>query len=149
MASANVTVVCSAKPDEVLDTEVTIVGGGICGILAAKQCTDRRWPYVVVDRNDELGGVWGTLANSHSFLQVREGGGGRAGDRPCGHASPPLRPLGHLDWAPPLRCCRRAASQHLGASGTPSARPAHKLGAHLDAHAPHPQQPLLCICRCP
>ena len=26
MASANVTVVCSAKPDEVLDTEVTIVG---------------------------------------------------------------------------------------------------------------------------
>ena len=130
MASANVTVVCSAKPDEVLDTEVTIVGGGICGILAAKQCTDRRWPYVVVDRNEELGGVWGTLANSHSFLQVREGGGGRAGDRPCGHGSP------HCDhwgtWTGRRRCAAAAAqpaSQHLGTSGIPAAYPAHKTDA--------------------
>ena len=61
-------------PCEVVETDMAIVGGGICGILAAKMCGDRRWPYVVVERNEELGGVWGTLANKHSYLQARLGG---------------------------------------------------------------------------
>lgn len=46
------------------------MGGGICGILAAKMCGDRRWPYVLVERSEELGGVWNTLANTHSYLQA-------------------------------------------------------------------------------
>ncbi|KAI7845562.1 hypothetical protein COHA_000852 [Chlorella ohadii] len=57
-------------PDEVMETEMAIVGGGICGILAAKMCGDRRWPYVLVERREELGGVWNTLANNHSYLQA-------------------------------------------------------------------------------
>jgi heterodisulfide reductase subunit A-like polyferredoxin len=57
-------------PDEFIETEFVIVGGGICGILAAKQCSKRQWPYVMIERNPELGGVWSTLANRHSYLQV-------------------------------------------------------------------------------
>jgi cation diffusion facilitator CzcD-associated flavoprotein CzcO len=71
MARATITLASSAAPDEELRTEFVIVGGGICGILAAKQCSDRQWPYLVIERNAELGGVWGTLANNHSYLQVR------------------------------------------------------------------------------
>ena len=70
MSRAIVTVVANGPPDEILKTEIVVVGGGICGILAAKHCSDRRWPYIVVDRNEELGGVWGTLANRHSYLQA-------------------------------------------------------------------------------
>lgn len=62
---------CDKPPAEVVETDMMIVGGGICGILAAKMCADRRWPYVVVERNPELGGVWTTLANRHSYLQAR------------------------------------------------------------------------------
>ena len=72
MASAKVSVACEAPPHEVVEIEVTIVGAGICGILAAKHCADRQWPYLVVDRNDELTGVWSTLANKHSSLQARQ-----------------------------------------------------------------------------
>jgi heterodisulfide reductase subunit A-like polyferredoxin len=71
MATASVVVTGCGLPDEVLETEILVVGGGICGILAAKECADRRWPYIVVDRNKELGGVWSTLANRHSYLQAR------------------------------------------------------------------------------
>jgi hypothetical protein len=51
-------------------TEMVIIGGGICGILAAKQCHDRGMKYVVVERESKLGGVWHTMANGTSFLQV-------------------------------------------------------------------------------
>lgn len=63
---------CDKPPAEVVETDMMIVGGGICGILAAKMCADRRWPYVLVERNPELGGVWTTLANRHSYLQCYE-----------------------------------------------------------------------------
>lgn len=48
MARATVTVLTNAPPDELVETELVIVGGGICGILAAKQCCERQWPYVVI-----------------------------------------------------------------------------------------------------
>lgn len=66
---------CDRPPSEVVETDMMIVGGGICGILAAKMCADRRWPYVVVEKNPQLGGVWTTLANRHSYLQARLGCG--------------------------------------------------------------------------
>ncbi len=49
---------------------MVIFGGGICGILAAKQCHDRGMKYVVVEKEAKLGGVWHTMANGTSFLQV-------------------------------------------------------------------------------
>jgi cation diffusion facilitator CzcD-associated flavoprotein CzcO len=48
-----------------------IIGGGICGLLAARGCTERKMPYVLVEKNAVLGGVWQTLANEYSHLQVR------------------------------------------------------------------------------
>ena len=51
-------------------TEVAIIGGGICGILAAKGCRDRNLPYRLIERGDDLGGNWMTLANGHSYLQA-------------------------------------------------------------------------------
>lgn len=70
MASAKVTLGISPKM-KTEETEMVIVGGGICGILAAKQCHDRGMKYVVVEKESKLGGVWHTMANGTSFLQVR------------------------------------------------------------------------------
>jgi len=53
-----------------METDGAIVGGGVWGTRAAKMCGDRRWPYVLVERREELGGVWNTLANNHSYLQA-------------------------------------------------------------------------------
>ena len=69
MASAKVTLGHSPKV-QVQKTEMVIVGGGICGILAAKQCHDRGMKYVVIERENALGGVWHTMANDTSFLQA-------------------------------------------------------------------------------
>jgi heterodisulfide reductase subunit A-like polyferredoxin len=69
MASAKVTLGLSPKM-MVEETEMVIVGGGICGILAAKQCHDRGMKYVVIEKEAKLGGVWHTMANGTSFLQV-------------------------------------------------------------------------------
>lgn len=49
---------------------MVIVGGGICGILAAKMCHDRKLSYCLVEREAVLGGNWFTLANARSSLQV-------------------------------------------------------------------------------
>lgn len=71
MAKCSITLTApDRQPDEIVETEMTIVGGGISGILAAKMCGDRQWPYVLVERSEELGGVWNTLANNHSYLQA-------------------------------------------------------------------------------
>lgn len=51
--------------------DVCIVGGGICGILAAHGCVQRGLSFVVVEQGEALGGCWQTLANSYSTLQVR------------------------------------------------------------------------------
>ena len=69
MASAKVTLGVSPKM-KAEETEMVIVGGGICGILAAKQCHDRGMKYVVIEKEAKLGGVWHTMANGTSFLQV-------------------------------------------------------------------------------
>lgn len=69
MASAKITVGISPKaPTET--TEMLIVGGGICGILAAKNCVDSGIKYRLVEKESCLGGNWHTLANTHSYLQV-------------------------------------------------------------------------------
>ena len=52
-------------------TDMIIVGGGICGILAAKNCHDRGLSYKLIEREACLGGNWHTMANTHSHLQVR------------------------------------------------------------------------------
>lgn len=69
MASAKVSLVFPTDgPTET--TEMIIVGGGICGILAAKKCHDLNIPYKLIEREDKLGGNWHILANAHSYLQV-------------------------------------------------------------------------------
>lgn len=69
MASAKVSVVHRPASSEI-HTEMVIVGGGICGIIAAKMCTDRKIPYKLIERERILGGNWHSLANSTSYLQV-------------------------------------------------------------------------------
>ena len=51
--------------------DVCIVGGGICGILAAQGCVQRGLSFVLLEQGEALGGCWQTLANSYSTLQVR------------------------------------------------------------------------------
>ena len=54
--------------------EVAIIGGGLCGTLAAAELTGRDGARVVVleasPRATPLGGVWATAANGHSHLQA-------------------------------------------------------------------------------
>lgn len=69
MATAFVSV-ASGAPAPAETTEVAIIGGGICGILAAKGCRDHNLPYRLIERGDDLGGNWVTLANGHSCLQA-------------------------------------------------------------------------------
>ena len=69
MASAKITLGFSPRA-KVEQTDMVIVGGGICGILAAKQCHDRGLKYIVVEKETSLGGVWTTMANKTSFLQA-------------------------------------------------------------------------------
>ena len=52
-------------------TDVLIIGGGICGVLAAQQCKERGIRFRLIDRCEDYGGVWAFRANSHSHLQVR------------------------------------------------------------------------------
>ena len=51
-------------------TDVLIVGGGICGVLAAQQCKERGIPFKLIERCGDFGGVWAFRANAHSHLQV-------------------------------------------------------------------------------
>jgi cation diffusion facilitator CzcD-associated flavoprotein CzcO len=51
--------------------DVCIVGGGICGILAAHGCIERGLSFELFEKGAQLGGCWQTLANSYSTLQVR------------------------------------------------------------------------------
>ena len=51
--------------------DVCIIGGGICGILAAHGCIERGLSFIVLEKGQELGGCWQTLANSYSTLQVK------------------------------------------------------------------------------
>ena len=53
------------------EVEVAILGGGICGVLAAQQCTEKHMTFRILERMQTLGGVWSFRANTHSHLQVR------------------------------------------------------------------------------
>lgn len=53
-----------------MKVDVCIVGGGICGVLAAHGCIERGLSFVLLEKNSSLGGCWQTLANDHSTLQV-------------------------------------------------------------------------------
>lgn len=55
-----------------VSTEMLIVGGGISGLLAAKNCAERGIPYLLVDREEILGGNWHSLSNNYSQLQAFE-----------------------------------------------------------------------------
>ena len=50
--------------------DVCIIGGGLCGVLAAHRCQHAGLTYCVIERQSDLGGVWASLANQHSHLQV-------------------------------------------------------------------------------
>ena len=51
--------------------DVVIVGGGLCGVLAAHRCHESNLSYCLVERQSDFGGVWASLANEHSHLQVK------------------------------------------------------------------------------
>ncbi len=54
-----------------MQCDMVIIGGGICGLLAARQCRDMGLSYTLIEREKRLGGNWHTKANDHSFLQVQ------------------------------------------------------------------------------
>lgn len=51
--------------------DVLIVGGGLCGVLAAHRCDYNALSYCLIERQSDFGGVWASLANEHSHLQVK------------------------------------------------------------------------------
>lgn len=52
------------------DTEIAIVGGGVCGVICEGRCTELNIPYTIIERQDCYGGVWSNLANANSALQA-------------------------------------------------------------------------------
>jgi 4-hydroxyacetophenone monooxygenase len=52
------------------DTDIAIVGGGMCGVIFAARCAKLGIPYKIIERQHTLGGVWLEYANQHSALQV-------------------------------------------------------------------------------
>lgn len=69
---------CSMTPvTEPVGRDVVIIGGGICGILAARECQKRGLTYAILEKEPQLGGNWYTKANAHSYLQVTAGWVGR------------------------------------------------------------------------
>ena len=50
--------------------DVIVIGGGLCGVLAGQRCTRVGLSYTIIEKEDDFGGVWETLANRHSHLQV-------------------------------------------------------------------------------
>ena len=52
---------------------VVIIGGGICGLLAAERCVREGIDFTLFERNDDFGGNWVVRANTYSHLQARPG----------------------------------------------------------------------------
>lgn len=50
---------------------VAIIGGGVCGVLAAQRCVQEKLSFIIFDRCNDFGGNWFVRANSYSHLQVR------------------------------------------------------------------------------
>ena len=53
------------------EVDILIVGGGLCGVLAAHRCDENALSYCLIERQSDFGGVWASLANEHSHLQVK------------------------------------------------------------------------------
>ena len=53
------------------DTGVAIIGAGVCGLLAAQQCSEQGISYKIIEREQQVGGVWKLRANAYSQLQVK------------------------------------------------------------------------------
>ncbi|CAK0786243.1 hypothetical protein CVIRNUC_009456 [Coccomyxa viridis] len=49
---------------------VVIIGGGICGLLAAERCVREGISFTLFERNDDFGGNWVVRANKYSHLQA-------------------------------------------------------------------------------
>lgn len=54
------------------DTEIAVVGGGVCGVICAGRCAEKGVPYTIIERQPCYGGVWSNLANANSALQARQ-----------------------------------------------------------------------------
>ncbi len=53
-----------------ISVDVIIYGGGLCGVLAGHRCVVEGLTYKIIEKESDFGGVWHTLANEHSHLQV-------------------------------------------------------------------------------
>ena len=61
------------KPEEILplsNLPILIVGAGVGGLSFAKQLEKNQLPVVVMEASNQVGGVWHTLANNSSKLQI-------------------------------------------------------------------------------
>lgn len=47
-----------------------IIGGGICGLLAAERCVREGIKFLLFERGDDYGGNWVVRANTYSHLQA-------------------------------------------------------------------------------
>ena len=59
----------ASKPLEQIP--VVIIGGGVCGLLAADRCLREGIDFVLFERGEEYGGNWVVRANTYSHLQAR------------------------------------------------------------------------------
>lgn len=53
------------------EVSVAIIGGGVCGVLAAQRCAQEKLSYKIFERCSDFGGNWFVRANSYSHLQAR------------------------------------------------------------------------------
>ncbi len=54
------------------DVYVTVIGGGVCGVLAAQRFGKEGLSYKIIEKGEDYGGVWAYRANDYSHLQVRQ-----------------------------------------------------------------------------
>lgn len=57
--------------DTVEQIPVVIIGGGVCGLLAADRCLRVGIKFLLFERAGEYGGNWHARANTYSHLQAR------------------------------------------------------------------------------
>lgn len=54
----------------IMDTDVVIIGGGVCGVLAGRRFAKEGFTYKIIEKAADFGGVWHYRANDYSHLQV-------------------------------------------------------------------------------
>ena len=54
-----------------VDVDVVVLGGGVCGVLAAQKLKEAGFTVKLVEKRENYGGVWSYRANPYSHLQVR------------------------------------------------------------------------------